>query len=262
MSSLEMVPLQSFYRDPGRLASTIQEWLEDRLRTSGRLGGIVGLSGGIDSAVVAAMLRNVCGSDMLAVIMPCHSLEDDLKDAYKVADALDLPHTLIDLTSAYDSYIESVSSAQGTFDRLPLANVKPRLRMTTLYLLGQQRKYLVCGTGNKAELTIGYFTKYGDSGVDVLPLGDLLKGEVRSVARFLGVPEEVVSKPPSAGLWEGQTDEEEIGLDYDIIDTYLAGGEIPDDARRKIEAMKDRSSHKREMPPICNINSNADIRQR
>ncbi|MGC9372058.1 MAG: NAD(+) synthase [Thermovirgaceae bacterium] len=257
-----MVPLQSFYRDPGMLAVTIEEWLENRLRSSGRCGGVVGLSGGIDSAVVAAMLKNVCRCDMLAVIMPCHSLEEDVRDAYRVARALDLPHTLVDLTPVYESLTESVSMIQQSFDRLPLANVKPRLRMTTLYLLGQQHKYLVCGTGNKAELTIGYYTKYGDSGVDVLPLGDLLKGEVREVARYLGVPEEIVSKPPSAGLWKGQTDEGEIGMDYDMIDSYLAGGKVPEKVRRKIEAMRDRSSHKREMPPVCRIDTNAEKHQR
>lgn len=253
-----MQPLYS--RDPQWLSETIQEWLKRRIDDSGRRGGILGLSGGIDSAVVAAMLKNVCGSNMLAVIMPCHSHEGDVSDAYRVAEALDLPHALVDLTPVYDSLVGSVSRVQDGFDRLPLANVKPRLRMTTLYLMGQQRGYLVCGTGNKAELTIGYFTKYGDSGVDVLPLGDLLKCEVRGVARHLGVPEGIITKPPSAGLWKGQTDEQEIGLDYDVIDTYLVGGTVPDEARSKIEDLNRRSIHKRQVPPICMI-ENADRRQ-
>ncbi len=263
-ADLGLIFMRPLYRDrdPERLAKTIQEWLKKKIEGSGRRGGIVGLSGGIDSAVVAALLKKVCGFQMLAVIMPCHSQENDVKDAYKVAESLDFPHILVDLTPVYDALVKSVSSAvDDDFEVLPLANAKPRLRMTTLYMLGQQRRYLVCGTGNKAELTIGYFTKHGDSGVDVLPLGDLLKQEVRELARYLEIPEEIIAKPPSAGLWKGQTDEGEIGFSYDLIDKYLAGGDVPVEVKDKIEEMNRRSSHKRDVPPVCVIDDD-DTTQR
>src|SRR4029078_2260036 len=108
--------------------------------------------------------------------------------------------------------------------RLPKANLKPRLRMTTLHFVANSLNYLVAGTGNRAELAIGYFTKYGDGGVDVLPIGHLLKSEVRSFARELGVPQPVIDKAPSAGLWLGQTDEEEMGFTYAEIENYLTAG--------------------------------------
>jgi len=107
---------------------------------------------------------------------------------------------------------------------LAMANIKPRLRMTTLYFFAQNCHFLVCGASNRDELELGYFTKHGDSGVDLLPMGDLLKGEVRLLAGHLGVPAPIISRPPSAGLWPGQTDEGELGATYDEIDRYLVTG--------------------------------------
>jgi NAD+ synthase len=136
--------------------------------------------------------------------------------------------------------------------QLALANVKPRLRMTSLYYLANRYNGLVVGTGNKTELAIGYFTKYGDGGVDVLPLGDLDKTAVRGLARVLGVPEPVINKAPSAGLWEGQTDEEEIGITYDDLDRVLAtvadedhGQAIDPTTKDRVSAMVAASEHKR-----------------
>ena len=131
------------------------------------------------------------------------------------------------------------------------ANLKPRLRMTALYALANQLGYRVLGTGNLDELTVGYFTKYGDGGVDFLPLGSLTKGEVRDLARELGVPQQVIDKPPSAGLWANQTDEGEMGLTYQQLDAYLRGEEVPEDVRQRIQDLNAASLHKRTLPKVA-----------
>lgn len=245
--------MPTFYRDPSILLSSIENWLAEQLRSAGDKGGIVGLSGGIDSAVVSAILKRVCGNRMLAVIMPCHSHPEDRLHAEMVAAHLQIPHVTVDLTETYDALISALGKDADKENRLALANLKPRLRMSTLYFLAQARNLLVCGTGNRVELTVGYFTKYGDSGVDLLPLGDLLKGEVRQLARLLEIPAPIIEKPPSAGLWQGQTDEEEMGFTYDELDRFLALGEGSERVRRFVEQSRARSEHKRQTPPICRI---------
>jgi NAD+ synthase len=133
-----------------------------------------------------------------------------------------------------------------------LANIKPRLRMTTLYFIANSINYLVAGTGNRSELAIGYFTKYGDGGVDLLPIGHLLKREVREMAKELGVPERVIARPPGAGLWPGQLDEEEMGFTYAELERYLEEGPqaVSPALAVRIERLTRSSDHKRAMPPI------------
>ena len=137
--------------------------------------------------------------------------------------------------------------------QLPEANVKPRLRMASLYFIANSLNYLVAGTGNRSEITLGYYTKYGDGGVDVLPIGALLKSEVRALARELGVPAPIIEKPPTAGLWVGQTDEAEMGFSYDTLEQYLAEGAsaVGAAAAQRIEQLRAASDHKRQMPPIA-----------
>ncbi len=245
--------MSNFYRDPGFILETIETWLDGQLSSAGDKGGIVGLSGGIDSAVVAAILKRIRGNRMLAVIMPCHSQPTDQEHAEMVAARLDLPTTVVNLTAVYDAFLSSLPSSGATEDPLARANLKPRLRMNALYFLAQERNLLVCGTGNKVELTAGYFTKYGDSGVDLLPLGDLLKGEVRQLAALLKIPKPIIEKAPSAGLWQGQTDESEMGVSYDELDRYLATGEGSEKAGQFLEKARVRSEHKRNVPPLCRI---------
>ena len=125
--------------------------------------------------------------------------------------------------------------------------------MITLYNTANQLWYIVAGSSNRSELTIGYFTKYGDGGVDIMPLGNLAKSQVRELAGYLGVPQEIIDKPPSAGLWKGQTDEEEMGLTYEVLDNYILTGNAPDDLKKTLETRKATSQHKCETPPIAPI---------
>lgn len=133
------------------------------------------------------------------------------------------------------------------------SSIKVRLRMLTLYYFTNQLKYMVAGSSNRSELSIGYFTKYGDGGADILPLGNLVKGQVRELARFLGIPQQIIDKPPSAGLWQGQTDEDDLGFSYKELDHYLVTGEASNELREKIESMIAASNHKHSPPPVANL---------
>jgi len=231
-----------------------EQWLRDQVNKAGASGIILGLSGGIDSSVLAALGREALGkSGVLGVIMPCHSIDDDESDARLLAEKLDLEFMRVDLTKVFDALNES-SSVE--FNSLVKSNMKARLRMVTLYALGQSKNLLVCGTSNKSEYETGYFTKYGDSGVDLMPLASFLKREIREMARVLNVPERIITKAPSAGLYEGQTDEGDMGFTYDVLDEYLATGRISDEkARERIDVMRRRSEHKRKPIPIFNMHT-------
>ena len=245
--------MQIYVRSPKKIVATIEKWLADKVSSAGAHGCVVGLSGGIDSALVAVLLRRTFGSNMLGVMMPCHSLPEDQQDAEKLIDVFSIPSTLVDLSATYDSLVKGLEESSVPLRHIALANIKPRLRMTTLYAIAQSKGYLVCGTSNKAEIIAGYFTKHGDSGADIWPLGDLLKEEVRETSAYLRVPEDIIQKPPSAGLWKGQTDENEMGLTYDDIDKYIATGNVKESVRQRIEERYRQSVHKRELPPVCII---------
>jgi NAD+ synthase len=258
--------------DYASLADEIAGWLRFQMDQVGASRLVFGLSGGIDSAVVCALSTMAAGpSRVIAAIMPIHSRAEDMRDAQQVASAFDVVPRVIDLVPAHDALIAAMPGdgdagledanvdpdRQSMRRELAAANVKPRLRMTTLYYLANRYNGLVVGTGNKTELAIGYFTKYGDGGVDVLPLGDLDKTTVRGLARALGVPGPVISKAPSAGLWEGQTDEAEIGVTYDELDRTLAslsGGEAKESiapvTMKRVSALVAASEHKRAAIPV------------
>ncbi len=238
------------------VAKQIARWLRDYADKAGGRGYVVGLSGGIDSAVVAALCQRAVGKEVLAAILPCHSLDEDQAMAQLVVDAFGLRTVVVDLGEAYDSLMAALPP---DLDKLAYANIKPRLRMTALYSLAQGQGYLVAGTGNKSELMVGYFTKYGDGGVDLEPLGDLYKSQVRLLAHTLGVPHPIIERLPTAGLWPGQTDEGEMGITYDQLDSTLAAIETGDTAGvdsallAQVQHMISVSAHKRSMPPICRI---------
>lgn len=246
-------------------ASRIASWLHERMHAAGARGFVVGLSGGIDSAVVARLCQIAVHSHILGVLLPCYSQPQDEEDARLVAKAFGIPTVRVDLARPYDSLQESLHGAIKGLphevhvldikQQLPEANIKPRLRMTTLYFIANSLNYLVAGTGNRSEITLGYYTKYGDGGVDLLPIGGLLKSEVRALAREIGVPAAVIDKAPSAGLWIGQTDEAEMGFSYETLEKYLTGGRAAVSATvaDRIEALRAASDHKRALPPIAPI---------
>ncbi|MDQ0161209.1 NAD(+) synthase [Aeribacillus alveayuensis] len=230
------------------------EWLQKQVKEAGLNGAIVGISGGIDSAVVAHLIKRAFPENSLGLIMPCKSNPKDQEDALKVVESCGIDYITIDLTETHHalfSQIESKIKEKNQWNekaaRMGDANTRARLRMTTLYAVANNFGYMVVGTDNAAEWHTGYFTKYGDGGVDLVPLIHFTKGEVRKLAKVLGVPNEIIHKAPTAGLWEGQTDEKEMGTTYDMIDKYLKGEEIPDEDRQIIEQMHKRSEHKRRL---------------
>ena len=245
----------------------IVEWLRRRLTIAGARGFVVGLSGGVDSAVVARLCQIAAPGKVVGVMMPCHSDPRDESDARLLSDRFGIPALHVDLAPAYDRLVEDVeaSLAQLPSDirpvasvdasdvraRVPIANIKPRLRMTTLYFVANSLNYVVAGTGNRSELTIGYFTKYGDGGVDLLPIAGSVKSDVRAIARELEIPDSIVDKTPSAGLWLGQTDEAEMGFTYADLENYLTAGpeRVAPALALRIERLVRATEHKRQMPP-------------
>ena len=225
-------------------------WMEDKVIEAKAKGIVFGLSGGLDSAVVAALSIRIFPQDTLAIIIPCHSLEADINDALDFINKFNIPYKIINVSKVYDSLIHLLNDKEKEESfKLAEANIKSRLRMTTLYYFANELNYLVVGTGNKSELMIGYFTKYGDGGADILPLGNLLKSQVRELAKHLGIPKKIINKPPSAGLWEGQTDEKEIGISYEQLDKYLRTGRSSNKIiEKKIQEKITKSAHKRTTP--------------
>jgi NAD+ synthase len=247
-------------------AERVAGWMRQHLIKSGARGFVVGLSGGLDSAVVARLAQLAAPGAVVGALLPCHSDPKDEDDAALVARHFALKTVRVDLSAAYDALIAEAHAAlhtlpaqtRGTSPADPahtrgsLANVKPRLRMTTLYFLANDLDYLVAGTGNRSELAIGYFTKHGDGGADLLPIGHLVKSEVRALARELSVPPTIAERTPSAGLWMGQRDEEEMGFTYADLERYLDEGPqaVSPALAMRIERLTRSSEHKRALPPI------------
>ncbi len=215
-------------------------WLANQVKKTNTNGLIVGISGGIDSALVGALIKKACPNNSLGLIMPIGQM-DDLDDAKLVIKNLDLQSKQIDLTKVYETMLKTLSIKSP----IALMNIKPRLRMTTLYALAQELNYLVVGTDNRDEWFLGYFTKYGDGGVDLAPIIHLTKHEVKIMAKQLNICEKIINKVPSAGLFPGQTDESELGFTYDMVDKYLKNQAIPLEIKQKIEAQNTKTAHKR-----------------
>ncbi len=236
----------------------IVSWIKKQVQDAGAKGCVFGLSGGLDSSVVGVLCKRAFPKTSLGLLLPCFSQEEDLKHAGKVAERFSIQTKLIDLGPAFDQlYIQLEGKSYDKKEmNLAIANLKPRLRMISLYYHANKLNYLVVGTGNRSEAVMGYCTKYGDVGVDLLPLANLLKTQVRELAKEVRVPDEIIKKPPSAGLWHGQTDEGEMGISYDVLDkiiTRMDKGDLSGLDEKLVKKVKQKfaaTEHKRRMPLI------------
>lgn len=250
---------------PAQWEATITMFIARHIEAAGAKGVVVGCSGGLDSAVVTALAVKALGkSRVLAVLLPTpDSHAEDAKHAKLSCKHLGLKpvtHNIGPIVSGLDEVLGKPPSARVR------GNAKARSRMLTLYALAQERGDLVCGTGNKSELLTGYFTKWGDGGVDLQPIGDLYKTQIRELARHLGVPKAIIDKPPSAGLYPGQTDEGDLGLTYVQLDAVLRGIELNhsletiqrktglgEELVKRVDFMVRATEHKRRLPLIPKI---------
>ncbi len=238
-----------------KLEKRIVNWIREEIKGTRKRGIVLGLSGGIDSAVTAVLAKQAVRENLISLILPCESSKGDLEDARLIARSFKLKTKTIDLSGPY----KGLANILPKGNKLSYANLKPRLRMLVFYYFANKLNYLVCGTSNKSELFCGYSTKFGDGAADILPLGGLLKSEVKDLAKYLGIPEKIINKAPSAGLWPGQTDEGEMGITYKEIDAILERIEnkksqiLPEEKVKKVKGMIERSRHKRQGPKICSV---------
>ena len=221
-------------------------FIRDLLKSSGAKGVIYGNSGGKDSALVGILCKAAC-DNTVGIMMPCASKRnfgEDMSDGLAVAEQFNIETRTVDLTAEKELVMQTVS-AVTTLNQMATSNIAPRLRMLTLYTIGAAEGRLVAGTGNRSEAYVGYFTKWGDGAHDFNPIADLTVTEIYEFLRYLNAPDCILRKPPSAALFDGQTDEAEMGVTYAELDAFLAGERIPDDKRQRIERMHSASEHKR-----------------
>ena len=226
-------------------------FIKNLLKESGASGIIFGNSGGKDSALVSIICKKAC-EDTVGIQMPCHSKRnygEDLDDALEVARQFDIETRTVDLTPVRNEVLSSLKGV-SELNNMALANIAPRLRMTTLYTIAAAENRLVAGTGNRSETYMGYFTKHGDGACDFNPIYDLTVTEIYEFLRFLGAPASIIEKAPSGALFDGQTDESEMGISYASIDKFLLTGEATDEDLAIMNRYHSRSHHKRRMPAV------------
>ncbi|MFX0123164.1 MAG: NAD+ synthase [Candidatus Hodarchaeota archaeon] len=245
----------------------IEDFIRIRVSEAGAKGVIIGLSGGVDSAVVTSIaVRALNPKNVFTLFLPSDTTPNsDLKDVKSLCSKLGVKLTEINIQKLINIFSEEIQQKEDS-SLLEWANLKPRIRQTVLFFFANALNYLVCGAGNKSELMIGYFTKFGDAAVDILPIGDVYKTHVFQLGKYLNVPDDILTKAPSAGLWEGQTDEAEIGMSYLQLDNILYGLErfqteievadylqIPVTEVKKVRSMLYQSEHKRRGPLIFKL---------
>lgn len=241
----------------------IHSFIKQKVDEARADGVLIGLSGGLDSAVVTKLCADSLGNDkVMALIMPETSTpEDDIKDALDLATTWGVEYRVIDISESVRAFTQLLSPMN--LDLKTLGNIKARCRMILLYVHTNLENRIVMGTSNKSELLVGYFTKFGDGGADFSPIGDLYKTQIKELAKYIHIPENIINKPPSAGLAEGQTDEGELNIQYKDLDAILLGIELKLDtmeiAKRtqldpteiaRILELVEKNIHKRKMPLI------------
>lgn len=222
------------------------EFIRKILKDANADGIVYGNSGGKDCTLVGILCKMAC-DNVLGVIMPCQSqrnYKSDKSDAIMIADKYNIDTVTVDLSDTKKELVGSINKVINVSKSADV-NIAPRLRMATLYAIAQSKNALVAGTDNKSEIFVGYFTKWGDGAYDFDPIADLTVTEVYEFLEFLGVPNEIIEKKPSAGLYEGQTDEADMGVDYRQIDEYIKTGKTDKNAEKIIKKAYIRSEHKR-----------------
>ncbi|RLM53359.1 NAD+ synthase [Halobellus sp. Atlit-31R] len=246
-----------------RTADHLQSFVRDVVDGAGADGAVLGLSGGIDSTTVAYLAVEALGAENVhGLVMPSAvNREDNMSDAEWLAQELEIEYDVVEIQPIAETFFDTFPEAAD--DRMAAGNVYVRVRAVLNYFVANHENRVVLGTGNRSEALAGYYTKYGDQAVDCNPIGNLYKQQVRQLAAFLGAPEELVTKTPSAGMWSGQTDEAEMGLDYDTLDAILAlhvDGplsaaatvrelDVTEEQIERVVDLYEGSAHKRSMPP-------------
>jgi NAD+ synthase len=256
--------------DAPKVIEEISFFIRSQAEISGLNGAIVSVSGGVDSAVVLALtVKALKSKKVRAITMPERDItpESDITDVMQLTDMLDVTCDIIDITPLVQ-LMQRILPLYNPNDMVSFGNIKARTRMIVAYHYANIMKRMVIGSVNKTELLTGYFTKYGDGAVDLMPMADLYKNQVRQLARQLNIPEKIIKKTPTAGLWPGQSDEEELGSSYDIIDLILYGyeKELPENKIAKsldvspllVQRILGRvrtNRHKRQLPLILKLSS-------
>lgn len=232
--------------DFSKKIDSIVSWIDEYIKRSNAKGIVFGVSGGVDSALLCAIANKYFPTKSLALTMHIENDKEDVEDAKLVLETFNkVEHIDVNLEKAFDT-MKSILSPNLKIETL--GNLKSRLRMISLYSYAQEREFLVAGTSNAAEYITGYFTKYGDSGSDILPLVNFPKSYIIECAKLLGVPEKIINKKPSAGLRPNQYDEEELGIEYKIIDDFLLGNFLDNKDLVQIIKLQINSDHKRQLP--------------